>query len=75
MNMDIIDEYYYGVRIFPGQDPSQVKNKDKVAFILVKSNRSTTQQAVTQCVCLGYLLISCFCAVTTVSGLLQLETV
>ena len=24
MNMDIIDEYYYGVRIFPGQDPSQV---------------------------------------------------
>ena len=23
-NMDIIDEYYYGVRIFPGQDPSQV---------------------------------------------------
>ena len=23
MNMDIIDEYYYGVRIFPGQDPSQ----------------------------------------------------
>jgi len=25
MNMDIIDEYYYGVRIFPGQDPSQVK--------------------------------------------------
>jgi len=26
MNMDIIDEYYYGVRIFPGQDPSQVKS-------------------------------------------------
>ena len=25
MNMDIIDEYYYGVRIFPGQDPSQVQ--------------------------------------------------
>jgi len=25
-NMDIIDEYYYGVRIFPGQDPSQVCN-------------------------------------------------
>jgi len=24
MNMDIIDEYYYGVRIFPGQDPSQI---------------------------------------------------
>lgn len=24
MNVDIIDEYYYGVRIFPGQDPSQV---------------------------------------------------
>jgi len=23
-NMDIIDEYYYGVRIFPGQDPNQV---------------------------------------------------
>jgi ryanodine receptor 2 len=24
LNMDIIDEYYYGVRIFPGQDPSQI---------------------------------------------------
>ena len=24
MDMDMIDEYYYGVRIFPGQDPSQV---------------------------------------------------
>ena len=23
-NLDIIDEYYYGVRIFPGQDPSQI---------------------------------------------------
>ena len=23
-NMDIIDEYYYGVRIFPGQDPNHV---------------------------------------------------
>ena len=22
--MDIIDEYYYGVRVFPGQDPSNV---------------------------------------------------
>ena len=22
--MDVIDEYYYGVRIFPGQDPLQV---------------------------------------------------
>uniref|UniRef100_X1Z8I7 Ryanodine receptor n=1 Tax=Capitella teleta TaxID=283909 RepID=X1Z8I7_CAPTE len=24
MDMDSIDEYYYGVRIFPGQDPAQV---------------------------------------------------
>jgi ryanodine receptor 2 len=24
MDMDAIDEYYYGVRIFPGQDPAQV---------------------------------------------------
>jgi len=24
MNVDIIDDYYYGVRIFPGQDTSQV---------------------------------------------------
>lgn len=23
-NLDVIDEYYYGVRIFPGQDPSHV---------------------------------------------------
>ena len=23
-NMDVIDEYYYGVRVFPGQDPNQV---------------------------------------------------
>lgn len=24
MDMDVIDEFYYGVRIFPGQDPTQV---------------------------------------------------
>ena len=24
MDMDLIDEYYYGIRIFPGQDPTQV---------------------------------------------------
>ena len=23
-NLDVIDEYYYGVRIFPGQDPGQI---------------------------------------------------
>ena len=23
-NMHIIDEFYYGVRVFPGQDPNQV---------------------------------------------------
>ena len=24
-NMSIIDEFYYGIRVFPGQDPNQVK--------------------------------------------------
>lgn len=27
-NLDVIDEYYYGVRVFPGQDPSQVSVTD-----------------------------------------------
>jgi len=35
MNMDIIDEYYYGVRIFPGQDPSQVSPATHMAVARV----------------------------------------
>ena len=31
-NMHLIDEFYYGVRIFPGQDPLQVRHSRMIAF-------------------------------------------
>ena len=37
-NMHLIDEFYYGVRIFPGQDPSQVRTAQVYGVRITRTN-------------------------------------